>query len=328
MKKLRGLMVSVSIALLLVVLMGCAGTPTENSGAGAPEAGSGDAVANQAWPRTIIDAAGHEVTLEKAPSRIVVVHFSDMEYMLALNAPLIGAGFAESRIAMWDTLEPYRGKGIVDIGSSAAPSLEKILELDPDLIIGNISFNADIYDELRKIAPTVNLGGYATWEDRLKATAGVIGKEAEAAEYQEKTHQLLADSRGKLSSYSEQTFASLRITSSEQKTIELLGSKELGAYYSSERGLGLKAPDQYPETWQSATMEGIAVMDPDYILLHADSKAAYDQFTQWGSQQSVWSNLKAVKNGHIIYLNMSVWSGSPRAIELAAQNIVAGMVEN
>lgn len=194
----------VSIALLTGLRTGCAGVTAKSDTASAPENtsaktepsasdGSGDTEA--AWPRTITDALGNEVTIESEPQRIVVIHFSDMEYMLALDAPLIGSGFAESRIASWDTLESYRGKGIEDIGSSAEPSLEKVLELEPDLIIANKDYNTEMYDEF---------------------VAGM-------------------------------------------------------------------------------------------------------------SQESIWNSLKAVKNGHVIYLNISVWSGSPRAIELAAPNILAGV---
>lgn len=324
----------VSIALLMGLLSGCTGAPAENNTTSTPEntpattepgapAASGDTRA--AWPRTITDALGNEVTIENEPQQIVVIHFSDMEYMLALDAPLIGAGFAKSRIASWDTLEPYRGKGIEDIGSSAEPSLEKVLELEPDLIIANKDYNAEIYDDLQKIAPTVLLGGYETWEDRLRATAEVVGKEDKAESYIAEIDQLVTDTRQKLSSYSNQTFGSFRIISSTEKTLNVLGSSELAAYYDAEKGLGLTLYDGYPEAWEQITLEGVVAVNPDYILLHAESKDEYDEFVAGMSQEGAWNSLKAVKNGHVIYLNISVWSGSPRAIELAAQNILAGV---
>lgn len=90
-------------------------------------------------------------------------------------------------------------------------------------------------------------------------------------------------------------------------------------YYSETEGFGLKKPDQYPEDGAALSMEALAEMDPDYIIIqHKLDMAQAAIKDKEGS--AVWSSLKAVKNNHVLLFDNSLNTGSVLAIRLAAEN--------
>jgi iron complex transport system substrate-binding protein len=89
-------------------------------------------------------------------------------------------------IATADPIDPYlgdRAEGIEFIGQGGAPNLERIVALQPDLVLG-IDYPANLYGPLSQIAPTV-LAKFETsgeWKQVLATYAAALGREAEAAE--------------------------------------------------------------------------------------------------------------------------------------------------
>ncbi|MFR1805005.1 MAG: ABC transporter substrate-binding protein, partial [Faecalispora jeddahensis] len=75
MKRLIGLMLS--LALLTGILAGCANTTTGGSGTASDDSSAvsqtGTSDAEEAWPRTITDALGKQITLEKKPERVALL---------------------------------------------------------------------------------------------------------------------------------------------------------------------------------------------------------------------------------------------------------------
>lgn len=114
--------------------------------------------------------------------------------------PLVALGFQPAAFADHATLHqgPYDDPGqqilflgkhltnqLVNLGSAGQPSIEKLLELKPDLILGTEFNNADEYETLSKIAPTILL----QWDD----VETNVEKIAEAVDHPEKSHQLITD---------------------------------------------------------------------------------------------------------------------------------------
>ncbi|WP_312699149.1 hypothetical protein [Sedimentibacter sp.] len=97
MKKIIGLIIS--LVLLTGMLIGCSAAPAENTDASEnipsdaqtsePDTKQDDVTPDDeaAWPRTIIDGAGNEIVLEKAPERVSLLHIVYMEHFLLLDSP-------------------------------------------------------------------------------------------------------------------------------------------------------------------------------------------------------------------------------------------------
>ncbi|HMQ30603.1 MAG TPA: iron-siderophore ABC transporter substrate-binding protein [Chloroflexaceae bacterium] len=152
-----------SILLIAIALLAaCAAPPAAQAPTGAPA----EAPASSARPavalacepglRPFAHAVG-ETCVPESPQRIVTTQ--DQNALLPLlelgvkpvgsaGLPLEDGTFLFRRVAGFDT------SGIAFVGSYGEPNLEAIALLRPDLIIGP-PFQADIYDALSAIAPTV-----------------------------------------------------------------------------------------------------------------------------------------------------------------------------
>jgi iron complex transport system substrate-binding protein len=122
----------------LLMLTGCAGAeapaaaPTEPSGPAAPAA--------SAYPLTL-ENCGTEVTLEKAPERVLTIKSTSTEMLLALGLEdrLIGHAFPDG------PLPDELGGEDLSLVSEKVPGQEAVLTLEPDFIFAGweSNFSAD-----------------------------------------------------------------------------------------------------------------------------------------------------------------------------------------
>jgi iron complex transport system substrate-binding protein len=130
----------------------------------------------------VVQHAVGETCVPTEPKRIVALDSSILEHLLALGIKPAGAVLSDEFSQFLDT------EGIVDIGAAGEPSLEKILTLQPDLIIGGDYYEM-VYPQSSKIAPTVLLGNVlwggsghsGEWKQAFMQVAQLLQK-TEAAE--------------------------------------------------------------------------------------------------------------------------------------------------
>ncbi|QDR83400.1 ABC transporter substrate-binding protein [Sporomusa termitida] len=333
MKKHIGLIVS--LVLLTGVLAGCAGTPAGSGAATSPAAGVETGAAAAAWPRTIKDALGKQITLKKKPDRVAILDFGFMESMLALEIPPLASTYAERSLNGFGTLQPYAAKTqIEELGEGKAPNLEKLAELAPDLILQTAEaehLDMKLYERASQIAP-VAMFNSPDWKEQLRDFAEYLGEEEKAAAYIADIEALIAESRSKLSGNSDKTVALLFESSGNKGSFVITGSGENPVWFDKENGLGLKSPDGYPGKVAAVSLEGIAAMNPDYIFLFGalGSEAnGYRQRYLSGETEasSVWQSLTAVKNGHVYHLDGAVRTAGPLGIKLGIETIVKSMTK-
>ncbi|MEL6406464.1 MAG: ABC transporter substrate-binding protein [Chloroflexota bacterium] len=98
-----------------------------------------------------------ETEIPADPQRIITLHDQGLT-MVALELgvrPIGSHGRTSEDGTNFFRLGPgYLGEGIEHVGTFGAVNLERILELEPDLIIGR-NFEEEIYDDLTSIAPTI-----------------------------------------------------------------------------------------------------------------------------------------------------------------------------
>ncbi|WP_130798278.1 ABC transporter substrate-binding protein [Streptomyces otsuchiensis] len=168
---------SAATALALVsalTLTACGGS----SGDGDSSDGAGDG--DSGGTRTVETAMG-PVEVPENPLRVVVLDTPELDSMLTLGVKPVGAVRADAADGFLGYLPSDFTEGIEDVGNIAAPNLEAIHDLDPDLIIGNIVRDEERYDELSAIAPTVfgeRPGG--PWKENFLLHAAALNKEDEA----------------------------------------------------------------------------------------------------------------------------------------------------
>jgi iron complex transport system substrate-binding protein len=305
MKRLIGLITS--FIILVGVLAGCSETPANVT----PEASK---IEGESWPRTIADASENGVVLTKRPERIVVLHPLYLDYFFALGTPPIASTSAEEAMNEFATLQPYVGTAeVIDLGSNGV-NMEKIMDLNPDVIVTFKGSVDTIYDELNKIAPVILIDYTDTWEKTTMLCAQIVGKEELAEQSIKETQEMIAKTKEQLSSLENKTFALLRVDG--KSNFNAQGSKNT-MYYNQTAGFGLLAPKEYPEDGGALSLEGLSSMNPDYIIIQHKidiAKAAVkDKETS-----KVWNSLEAVKNNHVLIFDNSLNSASILAVRLAA----------
>lgn len=152
--------------------------PGSNDGGTAPAADSG-------FPRTVEHAMG-ETTIESKPMRVIALDQSFVDATLSLNTEVIGYTTYRS---ITEGLPDYLGDTLqyaqdaVSVGLLEEPNLEKIAELQPDLILSASVRHEELYDELSKIAPTVfSETTGAIWDENLRLVGEALGEEDLAEE--------------------------------------------------------------------------------------------------------------------------------------------------
>ncbi|MGX7828172.1 iron-siderophore ABC transporter substrate-binding protein [Actinokineospora sp. 24-640] len=173
-----------AVAAAGLALAGCGG------GAAEPPAGSSAAqppAAGSALPVTVEHKYG-STTVTKA-DKIVTLGLSDHEIVLALGVKPVGAvdWFGERPFGVfpwqkekWGETEP------AIVGVRDEYDVEKIIELQPDLIVAQYSgMNKEQYDTLSKLFPVVaqpkEFADYAApWQTMTRAVGTAMGKADEA----------------------------------------------------------------------------------------------------------------------------------------------------
>lgn len=314
----RLMVLILSITLIAGLLVGCGGKDIEKESTGVDV--SLESEGDQLWSRKITDATGKEIELKKKPERIAILHSVYLEHFLALNNPPIASagssrGDAMKAVNEWETLKPYKGNvDIMDLGSSRDINLEAILKAKPDVIVtfkGHGGLD-EVYDQLVKIAPVIQLDFSSSWQEQTLACAEIVGEEEYARKFIEETESTISNAKDKLSQYKNKTVALFR---TDGKSFITRGDKD---YYET---FGITRPEGYPDEFETLSLETILGMNPDYIVFQDFIETA-ETFVKSQENLSVWKSLEAVKNENVFYFDDSLNTFGPLAMRLTAEKLV------
>ncbi|MDT0441925.1 ABC transporter substrate-binding protein [Streptomyces johnsoniae] len=166
-----------AVALTAALALAACGSDDSGSGSGGDGEGNGGG-----GTRTVETAMG-PVEVPEDPERVVVLDTGELDTAITLGVTPVGAVQTDTGTMFLDYLPQEGLADIENVGTIAAPDLEAIHELDPDLILGSKVRDEQRYDELSQIAPTVfseNVG--APWQDNFLMHAEALGRSAEAEE--------------------------------------------------------------------------------------------------------------------------------------------------
>lgn len=263
------------------------------------------------------DVTGSEVEIPVNPKRVVTTQYLDA--MLALGVKPIGA---PSHVLDNNYLGELQD-GVEDIGSPF--SIEKVLELAPDLII---SADPEEVEQLSKIAPTVVIPWmYGDVFTQLKEVANVLGKTKEADDWIAKLDDKATEGREKIAGQiGEDEVVSIFMTF-EKDTLRLYGARNVG--HVLYRSLQLTPPPYIQEQlandpgYEKFVYEDISMEKlPDYagnkivmLTFGEETKEEGGMFSQM-EQSSLWKSLDAVKDDQVYYIDENPWfTYAPIAIE-------------
>lgn len=167
---------ALALALSSALFAGCGTTGTSTS------------QESQSATMIKVQTARGEMEVPKNPKRVVVLDYGVLDTLDFLGVQPEVLGISKQSVPAY--LEKYKGDLTKDTGNPKEPDFEAISKLQPELIIVNKRTEA-AYDELSKIAPTIDLSvdneNYSdSFAQNMKAVGQIFGKEAEVAAELEK----------------------------------------------------------------------------------------------------------------------------------------------
>ncbi|WP_424511352.1 ABC transporter substrate-binding protein [Scopulibacillus darangshiensis] len=244
------------------------------------------------------------------PKRIVSLTNESTEALLAMGIKPVGA------VKSWEGDPWYKHikdkmKGVKVVGEESQVNLEAIAKLHPDLIIGNKMRQEKIYPQLSKIAPTVfseTLRG--DWKENFKLYAKAVGKEDKGKEVLQDYDNHVQTLHDKLGDKLNNKISLVRFMPSD---IRIYHKDTFAGIILSQ--VGFKRPanqDKDDFAAQHLTKEMIPKMGGDYIFYFTyetgDGNASKAE-KEW-TNDPLWKNLSAVKQGHAYQVSDAVWNTS------------------
>ncbi|RAL27011.1 ABC transporter substrate-binding protein [Thermoflavimicrobium daqui] len=284
------------IFILSMLMAGCGSIPTQSS-----------KEENKGKSRTIEHVMG-KTKVPEHPKRIVVLTNEGTEALLALGIKPVGAiqGFTGE-------FYPHIAKelqGVTSVGTEHAPSLETIMKLKPDLIIGMKMRQEKIYNQLSKIAPTVfsdKLRG--DWKENFSLYAKAVNKEAEGKKLLADYDKKLEEVKKKAGDLTQKKISVVRFMPGKVRIYQ--GDTFTGNIFKQ---LGWARPELQAknEFALEVTRERIPDMDGDILLYFTytpkkDGSGAL-QLEKEFTNDPLWKNLNAVKNQQVFKVDDIIWN--------------------
>lgn len=313
------------IALFMLILAACGEKKAvvEESSTDTPKEES----TNENGARTI-EYLGESYEVPENVERIVVTGAMEaMEDMVVLDvhpvgAIAIGGKFPELYASVTDKAE--------SIGEKIKPNFEKILELNPDVILGSTKFPEEVQSKLEKIAPTILVSHISTnWESNLNLLAELTGKQADAEKILSTYKANIEAAKSTLTEkLQDKKVAAIRIRGGQAYVYP----KEvfLNAVLYGELGLAVPNEVAKAKSQEAISVEQLADMNPDYLFVqfstdeNADAPNALEDF----KKNPIIQNITAFKNDQV-FVNVldPLMEGGPaysriKFLEAILQNLV------
>ena len=268
---------------------------------------------------TVKDAKG-EFTLDKTPSRVVALEYSFVDALAQVGVSPVGVADdnkvdrilpqVREKIAAWQS-----------VGTRSQPSLEVIASLKPDLIIADPSRHTAVFEELKKIAPTVMFDSrHESYQENLETAQKIgdlVGKSTEMKAKINEHNDYIANIaknlgvQGKKASFG---------TSREDKFNIQNDNGYVGSFLTT---LGF-APTKLnsDQSFVEINLEQLVMEKPEYLFIahYRDESIA----RKWEAEP-LWKAIPAVKANHVYSVDSDMWA---RGRGLEASKIMAKQIED
>lgn len=302
-------MIRLLLAVTVAVTLAACNRPA------APPANAADAA-----PATfaINDAAGREVRVPTQPQRIVALSEIDLDILLALGVRPVGATNGRGS----DRQPAYLGeqtRGIESVGSFAQPSIDRILMLQPDLILAGGHPEPQLLEQLQRIAPTVvSFRVGESWQDSFRRVATFIGHDDAALRVLDQYRSQAAALRERLQARAGTSVSIVRL--SPLGPMAMLGDAFAGRVIAD---LGFTRPlaQQAPGAGHAPPLsrESLAEIDADWLFIGNFTPDPQGVAALAG--EPAFTALRAARLGHVREVDAMQWTviGGP----LAALSVLA-----
>ena len=247
----------------------------------------------------VVQHALGETCIPASPKRIVILdEFYLLDTLSALDIKLVG--YTPCQVCIPSEILSEFVVDVPKLGDMAAPSLETIVTLKPDLILG-LKWQEQFYPRLSEIAPTVmiedpELNGFIP---TLKYLAEILDKD-------ELVDDIVANYDSKVSAFRQQFGEKL-----QDKTVSVIGV-DATSFYIEKLGTriynqvmddaGIQFSSAYntikTDGYHPINIEALPQWDADFLFVVRNYERHAEDFKLL-TQKPIWSTLDVVKNEQV-----------------------------
>lgn len=260
---------------------------------------------------TFIDVRGEEVTIKKNPQRVVCLYNSYLDIWDSCGGTVIG------RVELSEEKPVENAMSAESVGTASAPSLEKILALQPDLVIMTSAYTGQ-----KEIISTIeqnNIQVIALDNDYIndyygsvKLFTAITGREdlyeKNAVEIKQSVDEIVekapADKNYKI-----------LILFASAKSITVRDSETMvGEMFKDLKTINISDIEGESSDSKIFSMEKIIQEDPDFIFVQtmgSDKEKIMERLKSDAEDNPAWASLTAVKEGRYIVLPKDLYMYKP-----------------
>ena len=251
---------------------------------------------------SFIDGRGQEVTINKNPQRAVVLYNSFLEVWMDNGGSVVGK------------LEPTVGQeipGVEDaeiIGKLGAISVEKVISLEPDLIIVNSTQKSqlELIPSFEGVGIPVIAIDYVGLEDYLTITRLFTALNEREDLFKSNALDIVEEIDNILSVIPEEKEHKVLLIMASAKSVSVRDSSSyVGMMLEDLNTINIADNSDGALGTQNFSMEKILEEDPDFIFVQttgSDMDATLDRLKEDAESNPAWASLSAVKNDRYVIL--------------------------
>ncbi|MEK5068764.1 ABC transporter substrate-binding protein [Sporosarcina sp. FSL K6-1508] len=294
MKKSKIITLIAMLFLFASILIACNESSTKPSSTDTEKEIKETEVKQQVMKNRTFDTVKGTIEIPEKPLRIVTDFYGGE--LLSVGANVVGVEpTAFDNPFIKDLL-----KDAVEIGQPV--NVEKVLELEPDLIVVMYDEN---YEKLSEIAPTLHIpyGTATNIQETVKLFADITGNHEEADKFISKFDQKAKEGREKLSSVidADATFGIYELT--DKGELWIFGDNAGRGGQALYNALELNMPHENNNEEQTVqlSMEVLPEYAADYMFLTTYDPEKKGEALKNLKDSSIWMGLDAMKNNQVFY---------------------------
>jgi iron complex transport system substrate-binding protein len=302
--------IGATLLLVAVCVLAVAGTAAQ---AKAPKKFDPTCGPTRAKERTVNGTLG-SVTVTGTPQRVVALEFSFVDDLAAIGVKPVGIADDNDAARIIPPVRPLVA-GYTSVGTRAAPSLETIASLHPDLIIADSDRHATILKQLQNIAPTIAL-------DSLKQaylpglhSAILIGQLMNKCGLMK---QRVAQDKVIMARMKSAVMKATGGKGETRRTMFVVTTNKVFNVHSDLaytpsllKAIGIAPslvvkPDKGANPYAELTLESLLSNNPQIMFVAQNLPGPTTD--QNFAKNPLWNQVDAVKNNKVFYVNTNLWS--------------------
>ncbi len=260
---------------------------------------------------TLTDDLGNTVVLEKIPERIAAISGTNLGILYSIGGESIAKPDGKG------SLDPVGTEALETVGAVYNINIEKLVSLHPDLVIAQVGLHNKLVPILEQSNIPVIVLEIKTFDDvveKFDMFAKITGEEEKA----EKIIKKLISKRDEIVSKLPETPKKIAILYISSKEVSIKLENSIAGDIAKILKLKNISEGEQPVKMGGETMpfsmEKIVEFDPDVILFTTMVKSqevADEKLKSEISNNLIWGELRAVKEGNIHFLPQEYFLNNP-----------------